>query len=174
MALVSGCAGRQPATQSADRPTVATKLPSCGNAPKAYGPSAGRITLTLIASSNGKSGSVLPAKASYKLAGTARLTQDLTQPADVAIMRDGIVVGAYLGPKAGTMVSATAVPESVPISWPVLLSGCPIGQIDIANPNATRRPLPAGTYELVAVMHAGSYAAPSLIVFKPVTVHVTD
>jgi hypothetical protein len=70
----------------------------------------------------------------------------------VLIVRGDEVVGKYTGDvnSSGMVLSLTqARPAETPTS--VLLSGCPTQQ-DSADPDGSRKPLPPGTYDLVAVL----------------------
>ena len=57
------------------------------------------------------------------------------------------------------------------------MAGCPAAVVDYRNPDATRRPLPAGQYDLVAVLDTTaainpSTGAASVLVSKPLPVEV--
>ena len=51
----------------------------------------------------------------------------------------------------------------------ILLSGCPVGPIDIARPDANRVPLPPGQYQLIAILGDGTGAS---LVSRPATITV--
>jgi hypothetical protein len=117
--------------------------------------------------------------ATLKVTGTAAIAGLLAQPVNVVIVRDSLIVGAYTGAVGGTGVAVSATASSrdgqaIPVA-PVLLSGCPAATIDYAHPDATRRPLPSGEYQLVAVLSAEGYGvSPSLIVSAPCAIRITD
>jgi hypothetical protein len=130
------------------------------------------VNLTLSAPETGRSGSTIDLQA--RLTVTAEV-DDLSTPAAVDILDRGRIVGAYRGSIGGTGLGARPGPAGpVPIE-PLLLSGCPRGAVDGAHPDATRQPLPAGDYLLVATIDTGGYGrASGLITSAPVPLRVTN
>jgi hypothetical protein len=105
---------------------------------------------------------------------TATLNGD--SPAPLEVIQNGTVVGEYNGAVAGTGIGGvlTRSGKSYPVGG--VLSGCPTG-VDNTAPDSTRKPLPAGTYQLVAIInyygeHQGGkpgYRA-QLVASTPITV----
>lgn len=102
----------------------------------------------------------------------------LGEPAFVVIVRDGKVVGRYLGAVAGAGLAIRAEARSARgqavETAPLLLSGCPVGEMDFVRPDATRQPLPAGEYQLIASMDGFEYGQPlSVLATAPISIRIT-
>lgn len=168
---VAACTG---GSHTGHSPTLGT----CGVPPKASGPDAGHIALTLVSPARAASGSTIMPTATIKVAGSDRVLGNLGQPVDVDIVLDGKVVGTYRGMVAGTGVvvrpdARSGAGQSISVT-PVLLSGCPSSHIDYAAPDATRHPLPPGLYELIAFMEDSQPGAPGGgLVSAPVPLTIT-
>lgn len=132
--------------------------------------------MTLTAQPQARSDSTITPSATVTVIGAGPLAGMMQQPVLVFIVRNGSIVGTYAGAIGGTGVgfAADAAPSTgfaIPVA-PVLLSGCPAAPIDFAHPDATRRPLPPGDYQLVARLECDG-AAPSVISSDPVGITIT-
>jgi hypothetical protein len=152
--------------------TTGHPLISCGDSPRSSGPDAALVTLTLAAPSTGRSGTAIATQAT--LSASANV-DDLSSPAAVVIVRTGRVVGAYRGAVGGTGLEAMAGAIANVPTEPLLLSGCPRGAIDGAHPDATRKPLPVGDYQVIATIDTGNYQKGyGQIASAPVPLRITD
>lgn len=151
-------------------------LPTCGRVPVSNGPNAKTIAATLRAPTSARAGTKI--KATIVLTAKDKpVGFDSGLPAELLIANGRRVVGRYEGFIAGTGVGTNLEPGRT-VTYPVdgLLSGCP-HDLKVAKPDATRRPLPPGIYQLVAVMEDnvtyGSGTHPTSIVTAAATIHIT-
>jgi hypothetical protein len=145
---------------------------TCGDAPRSSGPDAALAILTLTAPSTGRSGATISLQANLTVSADL---DDLSTPAAVDIVQNGRVVGAYRGDVGGTGLGARAGTTGTVPTEPLLVSGCPRGTIDHAHPDATRQPLIAGNYKLIATIDTGEYGrASGLIASAPVPLRITN
>jgi hypothetical protein len=154
------------------RHTASGGLPTCGSAPTPRGNDAGKIELTLRAPASATRGTTIQvAREVHSLTGKAEyVVGENESAAGIVIVQDGKVVGKYRGGVAGFEVGISAPPRGVAAlpAARVLLSGCPTGPVDDAHPDASRKPLPPGHYELV-----GTFAnRVTTYVSRPATIQV--
>lgn len=133
-------------------------VPTCGKAPVTSGKYPREIAVRLVAPHVAVSGAtILPSVQMRVRDGRAHVVADLGQPVESYIIYAGRVVGKYSGViGGGTGFGARLSADSsvrIPTS-PLLISGCPTGNIDPAQPDASRKPLPPGHYTLEAVLQA--------------------
>jgi len=137
-------------------------LPTCGTVPVSDGAARSVVAASLSGPAKAQSGSTVSMTVELRSL-TGKVEPFVTgQPFDLLITRGADVVGRYEGAVAGTglelaVPAAGALAVGHPVDGShddfaaVLLSGCPAG-VDMAKPDATRRPLPPGGYQLVAVL----------------------
>lgn len=157
---------------------LATGLPTCGKVPEPIGPRAKLLDLTLSGPSTGQSALQIRLKATFrsKTGGPADYNLGYDR---VYVVRDGYIIGkypddgGYAGVGRDVRVSGQQTQSYDNIS--VVLAGCPRGLTDPMNPDHSRPPLPAGTYQLVVaipdVVDRGQDS--SLLVSSPMTIDVT-
>jgi hypothetical protein len=148
--------------------TTGPSLTTCGDAPRSSGPAATIAILTLTAPPSGRSGGTIQPQATL----TVSSPVEVGLPVFVDIVRNGKAVGAYRGEVGGTGPTARPGPAASVNTAPLLLRGCP-RTLDLQEPDATRQPLPGGSYQLVAEMEAGSHGeSPSLIASAPLSFRI--
>jgi hypothetical protein len=128
-----------------------SSLRTCGKVPVPKGAVSRQAVLTISAPLQGRAGTSVEVTATVRAVGRAADGVDVGAPADVVIVKNGAVVGRYLGGIGGTGFLIASAAKPVP-ALAALLSGCPSGTIDISRPDASRRPLPPGRYQLVATL----------------------
>jgi len=152
-------------------------LPTCGSAPVTSGPASALASITLTAPGEARRGSVIRPTVTVRVAG-ADEPKDLGLPAELDIVRAGKVVGTYHGAIAGVGLwlrpeAHSAQGQQLPAE-PLLLSGCPAAKVDFADPDATRRPLPAGEYQLIASVEGTPFGEPTTrFASAPVAIRLT-
>jgi hypothetical protein len=125
---------------------------TCGPQPTSTARLSGDYTVKLSAPARARTGSIIhPA---IELAGTPRAgtVTELDSPARVVIVGNHMIIGAYRGAVGGTGISYTGSAPLDVLTLPLLLSGCPTSHPDAAHPDASRRPLTPGHYQLVAIV----------------------
>jgi hypothetical protein len=155
---------------------VAATLRTCGAMPTSTSPLASSVVLTLSAPAAARSGTTINAVAVLRAIGATVTVPDAGLPVLVDVVQGSAVVGTYTGAIGGTGLAAAidSRGQELPTA-PLLLSGCPSGRIDYAHPDASRRPLPAGSYQLVAVLDISQLAGPSEeVTSAPISIHLTD
>jgi hypothetical protein len=128
-------------------------LPACGRVPTSNGKVASRLMLTVQAPASGVAGTTIHPRVKVAARTGTVGGFDAGLPADVYIAQHRRIVGRYAGAIGGTGFGTTVTTQPVRIdALPLLLSGCPGGDIDYAHPDASRQPLPAGEYQIVATL----------------------
>jgi hypothetical protein len=134
------------------RTTPPPTLPTCGRVPVSAGPFASRLRVILHAPAQARSGSTIHMTMGLRHTPMAPNIIDLPQSPNrlepVVVVQNGYIVGKYRGGIAGNGWPLGSSIAHLPVR-PLLLSGCPSGPIDYANPDASRHPLPPGHYQLV-------------------------
>ncbi len=134
-----------------------------------------RLALTATAPATGKSGATIKITSTIHAAARSVTGLDVGAPADTLILDQGYVVGRYRGAIAGTGFGGTISRRSKTVpALSLLLSGCPSGTIDLAHPDASRRPLPLGRYQIVAVLHSEGHQAACQLVSAPTTIRIVE
>ena len=161
-----------PTTQAA--PTTAAPLADCGAAPVTGGPSKGLIGATLSGPATAPAGSVLSLVVHLRsLDGKSHKFDSGAAP--VAILQAGRIVGEYQGAFAAYGTEQVVKPTQDSTSdVSVLLSGCPKLPLVDSAPDLTRKPLPAGDYQLVVDLPDVSGKPFGDLVSAPMDLHVTD
>ena len=154
-------------------------LPSCGDVPVPSGPA--NVGAQLTAPATAKAGSTVQVQVELRTITGKAEPFESGLPVDVLIVQHGYVVGRTDGPIAGVGIGVT-VPASgtVPLigggaraeanlNSDLTLSGCPQTSDPSAPSPSPRRPLPPGTYQLVAGVQNGT----GMLVTEPATLTVT-
>ncbi len=156
---------------------VQTGTLTCGSVPRSSGPKAGRLTATLQGPPSGQTGLSVNLQMTLHSTDGQRVSVS-TGPPSTLVVRDGYVVGKTPDDSDMPAIAFEAVaPGSQTIPTGVLLSGCPHASKGPIRPVQSRRPLPPGRYDLVAVITEtpGTTAGEvSVIVSAPTTIHVTE
>lgn len=163
---------------TAAAPSSGTPLTTCGPLPDASVGVSRQVQVSLHGPVEGASGTRYSAAVSLKSITDQPLSVAFGDP-ELYILSGGHVVGRYVGGSRRTLRMLT-VPggDSVPLEASVLLSGCPDGPTDRSRPDATRRPLPVGAYQLVAVVAVSTSGEPPQrgrdhVVSQPLAIQVT-
>lgn len=132
------------------QPSADSQLPTCGELPPAFSADAG-IKAQVYAPKSAASGSKVKVRIRLSTASPRRL---IVHHNMMRIVRHGQVVGAYGGASTADLRLVQVGPnQPATVTQPVRLLGCPKDEkVDPAHPNASRSPLPAGRYALVAVI----------------------
>ena len=162
-----------------------TALPSCGKVPVSLEPPQSRVAAVLQAPAQAKPGSTVRTQVQLRSNRGRPEQLDTGLPYEVLVVRNGSVVGRSDGPIAGVGLTIT-VPASgtTPMIDPaggdpdhfgdVTLSGCPLPykqDPNVASPSP-RKPLPPGTYQLVAALDDRVGDKSGLLVAQPSTIEV--
>lgn len=173
-----------PAVQTGSRANAASRalvedLPTCGRAPADSPTAPRRIAAALQGPVNAASGSVVDLQVMLQsLTGKAERF-DTGLPVAIVIIRQGDVVGRFGGVNGGGYIQIK-VPASGQAPLPdeygptqILLAGCVRDPVDYTMPDASRRPLPSGDYELVAVLDGGGSPDTMNLVTPPLPLRIT-
>ncbi len=155
-----------------------TGMLTCGKVPEPSGPRSRLLDLDLSGPSTGQSAMRVSLKATFRSKTGAEADYNLDQET-VYVVRDGYIIGkypddgGYAGVGRDVHVEGNAT-RTFEIEGTVL-AGCPRGVTDLMNPNGSRPPLPAGTYQLVTVIPdvVDSGQEGSQLVSTPMTINVT-
>jgi hypothetical protein len=169
---LAGCGGTTTSSATSPAPHLAT----CGTVPVSDGPSRAEVDATAVGPTSAKAATSLHLAVRLRsLDGKSHVFD--TGVAAVLLLRDGKVVGQYEGAVAAvgieTTVPATGQAASE-LAAEVQLSGCPTRPVDLASPDVTRKPLPAGEYEVVVVLPDVRAGGPfGNLVTAPIPLRVT-
>lgn len=167
--MIVGASGCGTARWASQKPTGdgSHRLASCGDVPPAASAHA-VVRAHLSAPKRAATGSRVAVE--IKLS-SSRSTRVQAPAKVVLIVRDGWVVGAYEGALTAEKHVVELRPGTpVTVRRKVVLLGCPTQKVDLVHPNASRRPLPAGVYQLtVGVNQPGG----TTVAAAPVTITVT-
>jgi hypothetical protein len=132
---------------------------TCGSEPVSFGAYPRELAIKLIAPRTATAGTTIhPSLQVRSLDGLPHSVDDAAQPVESVVVYRGKVVGKYKGTLSGTGFAfhlSGHEMHSIPTN-PLLLSGCTSGHVNSVHPNATRKPLPPGKYELEAALVADS------------------
>lgn len=133
-------------------PDPATGLGSCGSMPApAAGPTSGHLSLTIVGPAEVPPGGEFSGQ--VKVTSTADVAKPFSSgtPPELLILQDSQVVGRYGGVLATIGVERN-LEAGASVSFPasIRMAGCP--DFTSGDPDASRRDLPSGTYQLVALM----------------------
>jgi hypothetical protein len=161
-------------------------LPTCGDVPVSTEPPQSRVSGELTGPAQAKAGSTVRLQVQLRSNQGKPEPLETGLPADVLVVRGGYVVGRTDGPVAGVGLDLTVPAQgTIPLlseedqrnpllAADVTLAGCPQpsghGTAVSASP---RKPLPPGTYQLVAAIEDNGHGAPGVLVTQPLTVQVT-
>lgn len=131
---------------------VQTGMLTCGSVPTSSGPKAGRLTATLQGPPSGQTGLSVNLQMTLHSTDGERVSVSTGPPASL-VVRDGYVVGKSPDDSDMPAIAFDAVaPGSPTIPTGVLLRGCPSASTGPIHAEQSRRPLPPGRYDLVAVI----------------------
>lgn len=150
-----------------------TPLDDCGPAPVSDGPLTGLVGASLTGPTTAVSGSELRLRVQLRsLDGRSHLFE--SGHSELSVLKQGRVVGEYEGGELAYGLQAT-VGASPIAPWEVtgLMAGCPRHPVDDGWPDLTRKPLPPGSYDVVAVLPDVSGKPSGDLVSAPLHVEVT-
>jgi hypothetical protein len=185
-ATLTGCHSTQhtaPASQApSGSPALSSVLSTCGTVPASDGPLASKVTVAIQGRAAAASGSTFNAAIQVRSTTGTIVHVDTISVVDLLITKDGRVVGRTLGASAATGTTFDATPSSAPqLTTEVVLSGCgdytpgeSLPDTTVASPDASRAPLPAGTYTIYALVEDDSFGElnPRTLVSQPFTLQI--
>jgi len=150
---------------------------TCGKPPLSTGPKAAQMTVALQAPASGQAGLRVDLQTVFGSRDGQPVTVDTGYP-ETYVVRDGYIIGKYPDDAGKADIAFLAVaPDGQSLPTSIVLSGCPLGPTDPMRPDASRRPLPPGRYDLVSVVselpRSGTDRHLSVIVSEPVSINVT-
>ena len=154
---------------------TAAGLATCGTAPTATSTDRVDLEFALTAPARAATGTLITVGATVRnLTGRQLEIAGFGGAQDLVITQDGKIVGKYAGASADTGVDAVMAPGEAATMPPgtLLLSGCPQGDTDDAHPNATRKPLPPGRYQIVGTFKEAPETGRQTYVSRPITIDV--
>jgi hypothetical protein len=189
---LTGCRSAERATAPASQPASHSAssvgasepvLSTCGVVPQSNGPLASQVGAVIIAPAAAAGGSTLTAAVRVRTKTAATVSVQSVSIVNLLITEGGNIVGRTLGASAGTGAGFDATPtSSAQLSAEVVLSGCgdytpgeALPDTRMPPPDATRSPLPPGTYTLYAVVEDDSFSEenPRNLVSAPFTLNIT-
>lgn len=150
-------------------------LRTCGTSPVTSSETPQNLVLTLAAPRSAPSGTWLHPTITIQVRGSSVPRAYGFAGAPVTdVVRGGHIVGAFSGDIAGTGIGLRIGNQPVRMDGgAVLLSGCAANPVEFTNPDATRKPLPPGKYQLVASIHLDKNRGRAVLASQPVDITIT-
>ena len=150
-------------------------LRTCGSAPSTSPETPTSLVLTVSAPRSAAAGTLIYPKITIHVRGTASTRAYGFGGGPVTyVVKDGQIVGKFAGFIAGTGMGLEIGNRPVELSGgAVLLSGCARDAVEPVDADATRKPLPPGTYQLVASINLMKNRGQAVLASRPVPIIVT-
>jgi hypothetical protein len=163
---------------------TSSALRTCGGVPQSNGSLASKVDVEIVGPPTAVSGSLVEMQVGIRGKTADSVSVESSSIVRLLITRNGHVVGRTLGGSAGTgyVANVTSASGVEMPAW-VTVSGCGYSTSDgrtpdtsIDSPDATRSPLPAGSYRIFAVVEDDSDGEenPKDLVSAPFTLTVVS